>query len=105
VPTHGLGRLRGESPALIMHGRSHLPLPTSHPACMSSSAAQALVLAPTRELALQIQAEAARFGGSSRIKTSAVYGGVPKQQQVSPCRSYGCGSVVHHLCMTDGGML
>ena len=37
-----------------------------------------LVLAPTRELAVQIQQECARFGASSRIKNTVVYGGVPK---------------------------
>ncbi|PWN47591.1 RNA helicase [Violaceomyces palustris] len=42
----------------------------------------ALMLAPTRELAVQIQAECNRFGSSSRLRTCAVYGGVPKGQQI-----------------------
>eukprot|EP00983_Pelagomonas_calceolata_P127685 1161432-Pelagomonas_calceolata.AAC.6 len=42
-----------------------------------------LVMAPTRELAIQIQQECQRFGSSSRIKNAAIYGGVPKQMQVS----------------------
>ena len=37
-----------------------------------------LVLAPTRELAVQIQQECQRFGASSRIKNTVVYGGAPK---------------------------
>jgi ATP-dependent RNA helicase DDX5/DBP2 len=41
-----------------------------------------LILAPTRELAVQIQAECSRFGKSSRIRNTAVYGGVPKGQQI-----------------------
>lgn len=41
-----------------------------------------LVLAPTRELAVQIQQEAAKFGASSRIKNTCIYGGVPKGPQV-----------------------
>lgn len=41
-----------------------------------------LVLAPTRELAVQIQAECTKFGRSSRIRNTAVYGGVPKGQQI-----------------------
>ncbi len=41
----------------------------------------ALILAPTRELANQIQVECNRFGGSSRLRTCAVYGGVPKGPQ------------------------
>jgi ATP-dependent RNA helicase DDX5/DBP2 len=46
----------------------------------------ALVLAPTRELAVQIQAEAAIFGASSKIKSACVYGGAPKGPQVSALR-------------------
>lgn len=41
-----------------------------------------LVLAPTRELAVQIQVECTKFGQSSRIRNTCVYGGVPKGQQV-----------------------
>ena len=41
-----------------------------------------LVLAPTRELALQIQQECNRFGRSSRIKNTCLYGGVSKGPQI-----------------------
>ncbi|XP_057457657.1 DEAD-box ATP-dependent RNA helicase 20 [Lotus japonicus] len=41
-----------------------------------------LVLAPTRELAVQIQQECTKFGASSRIKSTCIYGGVPKGPQV-----------------------
>ncbi|OQR81380.1 ATP-dependent RNA helicase DBP2, partial [Thraustotheca clavata] len=40
-----------------------------------------LVIAPTRELAVQIQQECNKFGSSSKIKNTCVYGGVPKRQQ------------------------
>merc|ERR550514_788202 len=40
-----------------------------------------LALAPTRELACQTKEECDRFGKSSRIKNTCVYGGVPKAQQ------------------------
>ncbi|KAL8304594.1 hypothetical protein RB597_004278 [Gaeumannomyces tritici] len=40
-----------------------------------------LVLAPTRELAVQIQTEITKFGKSSRIRNTCVYGGVPKGPQ------------------------
>jgi superfamily II DNA/RNA helicase len=41
-----------------------------------------LVIAPTRELAVQIKVECDKFGCSSGIKNVCVYGGVPKRQQV-----------------------
>ena len=41
-----------------------------------------LVLAPTRELAVQIQQEVTKFGKSSRIRNTCVYGGVPKGGQI-----------------------
>jgi hypothetical protein len=41
-----------------------------------------LVLAPTRELAVQIQQEASKFGTSSKIKNTCIYGGAPKGPQI-----------------------
>ncbi|EPX71090.1 ATP-dependent RNA helicase Dbp2 [Schizosaccharomyces octosporus yFS286] len=41
-----------------------------------------LVLAPTRELAVQIQTECTKFGRSSRIRNTCVYGGVPRGPQI-----------------------
>ncbi|CAM9795581.1 unnamed protein product, partial [Choristocarpus tenellus] len=41
-----------------------------------------LVVAPTRELAVQIKEECDKFGHSSDIKNTCVYGGVPKRGQV-----------------------
>ncbi|XP_057824524.2 ATP-dependent RNA helicase-like protein DB10 isoform X2 [Cryptomeria japonica] len=41
-----------------------------------------LVLAPTRELATQIQEEAVKFGRSSRITSTCIYGGAPKGPQL-----------------------
>jgi ATP-dependent RNA helicase DDX5/DBP2 len=46
-----------------------------------------LVLAPTRELAVQIKEECDKFGSSSEIKNTVVYGGVPKSKQVRDLRS------------------
>ena len=40
-----------------------------------------LCLAPTRELAVQIQEECLRFGNTSRIKSTCVYGGTSKGPQ------------------------
>lgn len=41
-----------------------------------------LVIAPTRELAVQIKEECDKFGKSSEIKNTVVYGGVKKHTQV-----------------------
>ncbi|ONK54910.1 uncharacterized protein A4U43_UnF9810 [Asparagus officinalis] len=41
-----------------------------------------LVLSPTRELATQIQDEAIKFGRSSRISCTCLYGGAPKGPQL-----------------------
>ncbi|KAI9912056.1 hypothetical protein PsorP6_009231 [Peronosclerospora sorghi] len=45
-----------------------------------------LIIAPTRELAVQIQAECNKFGASSNIKNTCVYGGVPKGGQIADLR-------------------
>ncbi|KAK4479365.1 hypothetical protein RD792_014877 [Penstemon davidsonii] len=41
-----------------------------------------LVLAPTRELAVQIQQEAAKFGSYANIRSTCIYGGAPKGPQI-----------------------
>ena len=41
----------------------------------------AVMLAPTRELAMQIKGECDRFGASSGVKNAAIFGGVPKGPQ------------------------
>jgi ATP-dependent RNA helicase DDX5/DBP2 len=46
-----------------------------------------LVLAPTRELAVQIKEECDKFGASSQIKNTVVYGGVKKGTQVAALQS------------------
>jgi ATP-dependent RNA helicase DDX5/DBP2 len=46
-----------------------------------------LVLAPTRELAVQIKEECDKFGRSSEIKNTVVYGGVPKSRQIRDLQS------------------
>jgi ATP-dependent RNA helicase DDX5/DBP2 len=41
-----------------------------------------LVLAPTRELAVQIREECVKFGQTSRIKNTCLYGGTPRGPQI-----------------------
>ena len=48
---------------------------------------QCLVLAPTRELAVQIHNEAAKFGAAFQISACQVYGGVPKGPQIEQLKA------------------
>ncbi|GER38485.1 ATP-dependent RNA helicase dbp2 [Striga asiatica] len=41
-----------------------------------------LVVAPTRELAVQIQEEAVKFGSYANIRSTCIYGGAPKGPQI-----------------------
>uniref|UniRef100_A0A7S3GCL4 RNA helicase n=1 Tax=Palpitomonas bilix TaxID=652834 RepID=A0A7S3GCL4_9EUKA len=41
-----------------------------------------LVLAPTRELAVQVKQECDKFGSSTKVKNTCIYGGVPKGPQI-----------------------
>jgi ATP-dependent RNA helicase DDX5/DBP2 len=52
-----------------------------------------LVLAPTRELAQQIEAEANKFGTSSGIRCVSLVGGVPKGDQIRALRR-GCDIII-----------
>jgi ATP-dependent RNA helicase DDX5/DBP2 len=45
------------------------------------------VMAPTRELAVQIQEEVIKFGSTSRIKNTCCYGGAKKYGQASDLRN------------------
>lgn len=48
----------------------------------TESPPQCLVLAPTRELAQQVQQVAAEYGRASRLKSTCIYGGAPKGPQI-----------------------
>ena len=43
-------------------------------------------MAPTRELAMQIEQEARKFAQCCKISTVAIYGGVPKYEQLQKLR-------------------
>jgi ATP-dependent RNA helicase DDX5/DBP2 len=53
------------------------------------------MLAPTRELAVQIQQETHKFGSTSRIKHTCVYGGAPKGPQIRDLRGGRQAGAVH----------
>ena len=64
-----------------------------------SCAPKVLVLAPTRELATQIEVEARKFGAALGIKSVCCYGGAPKGPQLSALRQGA------HICIATPGRL
>lgn len=58
----------------------------------------ALVVSPTRELALQIHEQLAKLGASNAFNVAAVYGGVAKEQQTPQLRKA-------HCCVATPGRL
>merc|ERR1719199_886263 len=73
----------GKTCAFVMPGIVHI---NAQPHLQRGDGPVALVLAPTRELAVQIKEEADKFGGSSGIKNVCVYGGAPKGDQARALR-------------------
>lgn len=49
-----------------------------------------LILAPTRELAVQIQEEALKFGSRANIRSTCIYGGAPKGPQIRDLKRGAC---------------
>ncbi len=63
---------------------------------------EALVIVPTRELAIQVADELFRFSRLSKIKTTAVYGGSPYRRQIDHISTAGIivatpGRLLDHL--------
>lgn len=74
-PHHGR---RAPGPAQGAHGHAAQSAPRRAP--------QALILAPTRELAIQIAEDFADFSRHTRIQTTLVYGGVSERPQIDALR-------------------
>lgn len=68
----------GKTLAFLLPGMIHI---NAQPYLQPGDGPIVLVLAPTRELAVQIKEECNKFGRSSEIKNTCVYGGAPKRQQ------------------------
>ena len=66
----------------------------------NSKQPQALVLTPTRELALQVTKEISRIGSYNRLKSIAIYGGQPLQTQIEILRKG-----VHLIIGTPGRLI
>lgn len=62
-------------------------LPTLNKININNNAVQALVIAPTRELAVQSQEELFRFGRDKGVKVRSVYGGSSIEKQIKALRS------------------
>lgn len=74
-------------PALARIGqRGPAPVPQGWGWSSEPAKPSALVIAPTRELALQIGSEAEKFAPCVKARVVVLYGGAPKGAQVGECR-------------------
>ncbi|TXG50212.1 hypothetical protein EZV62_022736 [Acer yangbiense] len=69
----------GKTLAYLMPALVHV---IAQPRLVQGEGPIVLVLAPTRELAVQIQEEALKFGSRASIRSTCVYGGTPKGPQI-----------------------
>ncbi|KAJ1941513.1 ATP-dependent RNA helicase dbp2, partial [Kickxella alabastrina] len=69
----------GKTLAYTLPGIVHI---NAQPLLQPGDGPVVLILAPTRELAVQIQTECNKYGSSSRIRNTCVYGGVPRGGQI-----------------------
>ncbi|CAH9086877.1 unnamed protein product [Cuscuta epithymum] len=72
----------GKTLGYLIPGFTHIMHQRNNPKPGPKLGPTVLVLSPTRELATQIQAEVAKFGKSSRITCTCLYGGAPKGPQL-----------------------
>jgi ATP-dependent RNA helicase DDX5/DBP2 len=73
----------GKTCGYLLPGLMHIKAKVSNP----QAGPTLLVLAPTRELAVQIKEEADKFGRGSRIVNTCLYGGAPKGPQLRDIRN------------------
>lgn len=69
----------GKTLAFLLPAIVHI---NAQPAIKRGDGPIALVLAPTRELVMQIQEETDKFGRTSNLKNVSVYGGADKYPQM-----------------------
>jgi len=74
----------GKTLAFLLPGIVHI---NAQPLLKPGDGPIVLILAPTRELAVQIKGEADKFGYTSSIKNTCVYGGAPKRDQARDLRN------------------
>jgi len=73
----------GKTLAYLLPGLVHI---AAQPPLRPGDGPIGLIMAPTRELAMQIQMEVMKFTGSSGIRCTAVFGGVSRYQQAADLR-------------------
>ncbi|CAM8940281.1 unnamed protein product [Rhodiola kirilowii] len=73
----------GKTLAYLLPGIVHV---SAQPRLAQGDGPVVLVLAPTRELAVQIQQEATKFGSYANIRITCIYGGAPKGPQIRDLR-------------------
>ena len=73
----------GKTASFLLPGILHI---NAQPYLQRGDGPIVLVLAPTRELAQQIEQESRKFGASSKIKSCCVFGGAPKGRQCNTLR-------------------
>ena len=88
----GTGKTGAFNIPLIQHFTNPKPLEPKRP--------QALILAPTRELAAQINADLQTFSQGLNLKTTAIFGGVGQRQQTRKLKQG-----LHILVATPGRLL
>lgn len=69
----------GKTVSFILPACMHI---NQQPPLKSGDGPIALVLCPTRELAIQVQTVASQFGSSTRLRSTCVYGGASKGPQI-----------------------
>lgn len=69
----------GKTISYLLPALTHI---LSQPPLQNGDGPIALVLAPTRELAVQIQEVARLYGNAARVRNCCLYGGVPKGPQI-----------------------
>jgi ATP-dependent RNA helicase DDX5/DBP2 len=74
----------GKTLAFVLPGIVHI---NAQPLLQRGDGPIVLILSPTRELAMQTMGECGKFGYTSRIKYTCIYGGVPKSEQARDLRN------------------
>ncbi|CAA2969540.1 DEAD-box ATP-dependent RNA helicase 20 [Olea europaea var. sylvestris] len=73
----------GKTLAYLLPALVHV---SAQPRLMQNEGPIVVILAPTRELAVQIQQEALKFGSRANVRSTCIYGGAPKGPQIRDLR-------------------